>query len=157
MPKSHSIKAPSRASLETFIAKVLEPVTEAELTDYEYNRLAREARKTTWDTAERKAEYYEAFRNAALRVESGKNKGQHFKFGELVPTWGELTELHRAAFAEQLVTPAAHKLAIDWKKAQSKLLGYVRGLVTPEQLATSIADDEDFLARHPIRRERAAQ
>ncbi|QXC50885.1 hypothetical protein KHC17_10090 [Agrobacterium salinitolerans] len=108
-----------------------------------------------WDAAERKAEYYEAFRNAALRVESGQNKGQHFKYGEVVPTWGKLTELHRAAFAEQLVTPAAHKLAIDWKKSQSKLLGYVRGLVTPEQLAASIADDEDFLACHPIRRTRA--
>lgn len=157
MPKSHSIKAPSRASLETFIAKVLEPVTEAELTDYEYNRLAREARKTVWDAAERKAEYYEALRNAALRVEAGENKGQHFKFRDIIPTWGELTEYHRIAFAEQLVTPAAHKLAIDWKRAQFKLLGYVRGLVTQERLAESIADDEDFLARHPVRRERAAQ
>lgn len=159
MPKSHSIKAPSRASLESFIAKVLEPVTDAELSDFEYNRMAREARRAPWNAIERKARYYDALRNAALCCDASlcDDGLETFEYADRLPGWEEMTELHRVAYAEQLVTPAHQAQDVDWKKKQIKMLGYVRGLVTPAQLAASIADDEDFFARHPIRRERAAQ
>ena len=140
-----------RRSLDAFMAKVLEPVTDAELVDTQYNSLVRNARAKAWNKARTKTEYYSALTDAAFYLE---HKGTtRFEFIANLPKREDLLDLYRQALADQLLTPAPQKLEIDWKKRQlAKLNRWVP--VRAEDVAASIQADEDFLARHPVKRVR---
>lgn len=138
-----------RPALSAFMAKVLEPVTDAELVDTQYNSLVRNVRAEAWRKAKTKTEYYSALKDAAFCLEC---KGRPpFEFAAALPSRLELVDLYRAALAEQLLTPAFQKLDIDWKKRQ--LAKLIRSIpVRPEDVAASIKADEEFFARHPVKR-----
>ncbi|MCZ7463531.1 hypothetical protein [Rhizobium rhizogenes] len=147
-----SLSAARRITLDAFMSKVLEPVTDAELVDTQYNSLVRRTRSKAWNAAKRKTEYYDALARAALHL--GFNKGKDPNgFPVALPSRESLVDLYRQALADQLLTPAFQKLDIEWKKRQlMKLKRWVP--VRPEDVAASIQADEDFLARHPVKRER---
>ncbi len=144
------MKTTCRLALDAFMSKVLEPVTDAELIDTQYNSLVRNARAKAWNLAKRKTEYFDALKTAAFHLEL--DKGRNLSgFVAVLPSRLVLVDLYRQALAEQLLTPAFQKLDIDWKKRQLAKLS--RSIpVRPEDVAASIKADEDFLARHPIKR-----
>jgi hypothetical protein len=155
MTKSTNVLSSThRPALSAFMAKVLEPVTDAELVDTQYNSLVRNVRAEAWRKAKIKTEYYSALKDAASCLEC---KGKPaFEFNAVLPSRADLLDLYRAALAEQLLTPAFQKLDIDWKKRQlPKLNRYIP--VRPEDVAASIKADEEFFASHPTRRERTAR
>ncbi|MCZ7488508.1 hypothetical protein [Rhizobium rhizogenes] len=153
MPKSTTaISSTSRSALDAFMFKVLEPVTDAELIDTQYNSLVRQTRSKAWNAAKRKTEYFDALKTAAFHLELNKGKDPN-GFPVALPSRESLTDLYRQALADQLLTPAFQKLDIEWKKRQlSKLKRFVP--VRAEDVAASIQADEDFLVRHPVKRER---
>jgi hypothetical protein len=147
-----AISSTSRHALDAFMSKVLEPVTDAELVDTQYNSLVRNTRAKAWNAARSKTEYYDALKDAALRLECNKGKTL-FEFTAVLPSREKLVDLYRQALADQLLTPAFQKLDIEWKKRQLAKLGlYVP--MRPEDVTASIQADENFLARHPVKRER---
>ncbi|MCZ7480531.1 hypothetical protein [Rhizobium rhizogenes] len=153
MPKSTAaISSASRSALDAFMSKVLEPVTDAELVDTQYNSLVRHTRSKAWNAAKRKTEYYDALTTAALHLELNKGKEPN-GLAVALPCRESLVDLYRQALADQLLTPAFQKLDIEWKKRQlARLKRWVP--VRPEDVAASIQADENFLARHPVKRER---
>lgn len=60
----------------------------------------------------------------------------------------KLYDLYRNALAIQMLTPAPHKAAIDWKRkhAELKCLPVERAAIEK-----AIADDEQWLKDHPVR------
>lgn len=146
------MKTTCRLTLDAFMSKVLEPVTDAELIDTQYNSLVRNARAQAWTLAKRKTDFFDALKTAAFHLEL--NKGTNLNgLVAVLPSRLDLIDLYRQALADQLLTPAFQKLDIDWKKRQfAKLSRSVP--VRPEDVAASIKADEDFLARHPIKRVR---
>ncbi len=147
-----SLSAPRRIALDAFMSKVLEPLTDAELLDTQYNSLVRNTRSKAWNAAKRKTEYYDALKTAALHLEFNNGKDPNGLVVAL-PSRESLVDLYRQALADQLLTPAFQKLDIEWKKRQlAKLNRWVP--VRPEDVAASIQADEDFLARHPVKRDR---
>ncbi len=147
-----ALSSTGRRALDAFMSKVLEPVTDAELVDTQYNSLVRNTRAKAWSTAKRKTEYYDSLKTAAFHLELNKGKDLNGLVVAL-PSRESLTDLYRQALADQLLTPAFQKLDIEWKKRQlAKLKRWVP--VRPEDVAASIQADEDFLARHPVKRDR---
>lgn len=146
------MKTTCRLALDAFMSKVLEPVTDAELIDTNYNSLVRNTRAKAWNLARRKTEYYDALKMAAFHLELDKGKNLN-GLVVVLPSRLDLIDLYRQALADQLLTPAFQKLDIDWKKRHLAKLS--RAIpVRPEDVAASIKADEDFLARHPVKRVR---
>jgi hypothetical protein len=135
------------AVLET----LLEPRPAAELFDYEYNLMMRDARRDAWDNAhltfkhlqtKSLAQRYEACH--IERVLGHKNGGD-----ELWNSANRLTAEMHLAIAELILTPAPHSEAIKIKLRMAKSRGVP---ISQEEVADAIAKDERFLAAHPIRR-----
>ncbi len=141
-----------RSALDAFMSKVLEPVTDAELVDTQYNSLLRNARAHAWGQAKNKTAYYDALSQAALSLDLNQGRYAKFDFVAALPHRDKLLRLYRQAFADQLLTPAFEKKDIEWKKRQLTKLNYIP--VRTEDVTASIKADEDFLARHPVKRER---
>lgn len=149
-----ALSSTRRIALEAFMSKVLEPVTDAELIDTQYNSLVRNTRSQAWTAAKYKAAYFEALMDAStcLSICSGRANSP-VEFVASLPSRKDLVDLYRQALAEQLLTPAFEKKDIEWKKRQLKKLSKCVP-VRPEDVTASIQADEDFLARHPVKRER---
>ena len=148
----NAISSKVRRELDAFILKVLEPVTEAELIDTSYNSLIRNTRARAWAEARNKVNYYSALTEVATYLEIGTDRFSGFEFEVNLPKRQKLVDQYRQAIAEQLLTPAFEKKGIEWKKRQALKLKWIP--VSAEHVAASIKADEEFLARHPIKRER---
>lgn len=142
-----------QTQLDAFMLRVMEPLTEGELVDTQYNSLARQARFAAWSLAERVTMYYSALRKAASYA--GAKDVLHLAPGCTLPPYGTILIAWRAAVARQLLTPASQKADIDWKKRQD--ITYLP--VDAEDVTRAIAADEAFLAAHPVRvsKRRAAE
>lgn len=149
---TNTISSTARRELDAFILKVLEPVTEAELVDTNYNTLIRNTRARAWAEARNKANYYNALSEVALYMEIGTERFSGFDLLVDLPDRQNLVDQYRQAIAEQLLTPAFEKKDIEWKKRQALKLKWIP--VSADDVAASITADEEFLARHPVKRER---
>jgi len=148
----NTISSTARRELDTFILKVLEPVTEAELVDTNYNTLIRNTRARAWAEARNKASYYNALSEVAIYLEIGTERFSGFDLVVNLPNRQKLVDLYRQAVAEQLLTPAFEKKDIEWKKRQALRLKWIP--VRADDVAASIMADQEFLERHPVKRER---
>lgn len=147
-----TLSSTGRRALDAFMSKVLEPVTDAELVDTQYNSLVRNTRSHAWGQAKNKTAYYDALFHAALSLDLNQGRYAEFEFVAVLPHRDKVLRLYRQALADQLLTPAFEKKDIEWKKRQLMKLNCVP--VRTEDVTASIKADEDFLARHPVKRER---
>lgn len=151
-----------RKQLDQFMSRVMEPLSEGALTDFEYNRLAREARRGAWQRGEAVLAVYKAridlqhalwifdMRCAEKRPTEEDEDASHEKL------W-KLREGSEAATVALMRTPAPDKLAIAWKRARlsdDALFRHTR--LTLEEAERLIAADEAFLEAHPLKKGRAA-
>lgn len=140
-----------RQQLEAFLWLAIEPLPAAELVDFEYNALARRARRAAWKKAELTTMYYDAQRKAAHAASClMKHHGTNLMNTECDPwdLYQSRAEEWKRAVAAQIMTPAHQKNDVVWKRKQ-KLTALS---LDPEAVRKMIEADEAFLAAHPLRR-----
>jgi hypothetical protein len=140
--------------LSAFVGQCLQPVPGGVPADRHYNRLARDVRAPAWRRADAKTAYYEALldvhRALIRRCAPEIPVEDQFEFGNFniwLQRWQE-------ALFEQMITPAPAKVHVAWKQRQIEKFKH-----RPDQLRQvekAIADDEAFLAAHPVQRPRRA-
>lgn len=143
----------NRKQLDRFLFRIMEPLSEEVLTDTHYNSLARNSLREAWDKARLTTDYFQA-KHALIfaemiykiRVVGCSDVKEHAYEQERL----DIVDQLRAAVAVQIMTPAPDLAAVDWKKrkVKDKLVRY--GSLTTEQIMARIAEDEAFLAAHPI-------
>ena len=118
------------------------------------NRNLRNARKPQWGRADAAREYW----RRRLDMESGISTAQRHGIPEganhppRIPDdrWAMIANW-RLSIAAQLMTPAPDTRAIAWKKAALDGGEWEYTDLTRERIERAIADDEAFLAEHPMR------
>ena len=117
------------------------------------NGRLRKARNEAWDRASHTTSYWNARLKWQCELKWAQDCGladsDTFPPAEerqlLVDTW-------REAVVKQLLTPAPNVAAVAWKRAVLARNDYVIGrYVKAERVERAIADDEAFLAAHPVR------
>jgi hypothetical protein len=118
------------------------------------NARIRTERRDAWWLAERVADYWHARWKWVNALEIAQKYGigdsgsfpppAHASPFEDVDTW-------RKAVAKQLLTPAPTLADVAWKRAKVKSDDFERLPITLARAEQAIADDQAFLAAHPVR------
>jgi hypothetical protein len=146
----------SRAAAVTLI----EGLAEAQLSDTARNRRKRAERKEAWRRAAAAVMFHDEHANflIALAVAQRYGLAEAMK----IPKQSEQShcaprERYREAVATLLRLPAPDQAAINWKRSRLRQEPYW-GLcdVPHEEVEKAIADDEAFLAAHPIKKVKKA-
>jgi hypothetical protein len=120
-----------------------------------HNGHLRQERKEAWRSAEAATRYW----SARLDFQSAVSWAQRMEIpeGRFHPSDPEdsdrmsMVEKWRAAFVKQLLTPAPDARELAWKQNALARGKYLHTGLKPERLKHAIAEDEAFLAAHPIR------
>ncbi len=119
------------------------------------NSRLRQARKDAWNRASRTTSYWRARLNWHNELGCAQEWGLADS-GCFPPASEEdrfsLVETWRAAVVRQLLTPAPNVADVAWKRAKLGGHDFPYLPVKPERVERVIADDEAFLAAHPVRR-----
>jgi hypothetical protein len=137
------------------------------------NGRLRDARKDAWNAAEAATRYWDVTRKFIDAVDMAQRhgviEGHNHKQRSPQERQG-LVDLYRQALVEQLLTPAPDLRAVAWKQSVVDRDDYVfwgaRGgpaeagtirYIKKERVERAIAEDQAFLAAHPVRRNKAVQ
>lgn len=155
-----SIALKKRKQLDQFMSRVMEPLSEGALTDFEYNRLLRDTRRTTWHKGEATLKLYQArleIHDAMLIFDlvvaeqklTTADEDEHYRKRD------RMLANMKAATERQIRTPAPDQAAIEWKRRRMADLN-ATARISREEIAEIIATDEAFLAAHPIKKGRTS-
>ncbi|EUB95906.1 hypothetical protein PMI07_002394 [Rhizobium sp. CF080] len=150
-----SIALKKRKQLDQFMSRVMEPLSEGALTDFEYNRMLRDARRTAWHKAEATVRLHHArleIHDAILLFDLVVSEQQLTSADEADHYRKRDRMLYRmkSATEDQIRTPAPDRAAIEWKRRRTADL-YSTNRITREEIDDIVANDEAFLASHPVR------
>jgi hypothetical protein len=131
------------------------PVQEPALTQTHQNLKARERRNAAWQAACARTNYWKARMAMHDAIYSVQDKG--LPEGRIDPEvdfseWRSLVANYRAALAEQLLIPAPRLDAVVWKQKKLAAGEHKHTGLKPERIEFATAQDLEFLASHPIRR-----
>jgi hypothetical protein len=140
-----------RRQLDGFIIRLMEPLSNEELVDTQYNSIVRRARHGAWQKAAMTTAYHKALLDMATAAASAV---QPVKLVDVaIPSRDRCLEFYRKAVAKQLLTPAEQKKDVEWKKNYiAKWGGHLP--VSQAEVEEVIRADERFLVDHPVKRER---
>jgi hypothetical protein len=134
----------------------LRPADAAAMSLTAQNGHLRKQRNEAWRSAEAAARYWKTRLDFHSSVESAQS--HEIPEGRFHPAinrddWMPMVEKWRAAFVNQLLTPAPYANSVVWKQhaLANGSLEYT-GL-KPERLKHVISEDLAFLAAHPVRRD----
>ncbi|MEN3146148.1 hypothetical protein ABCW43_02415 [Neorhizobium sp. IRAMC:178] len=155
-----SIGLKKRKQLDQFMSHVMEPLPQGALTDFEYNRLLRDARRTAWHKGEATLRLHHARLEIhdAMLIFDRVVAEQHLTDEDEVAIYSKRDRMlanMKAATERQIRTPAPDQAAIEWKRRRMADL-YSTARISREEIAELIAADEAFLAAHPIKKGRAS-
>jgi hypothetical protein len=128
---------------------------EGELSTTAKNGRLRKERSEAWARAEATTRYWRVRLDFDSAV--GDAQSNDVPEGRLHPAvnrddWMPMVDRYRKALVEQLVTPAWNVASVTWKRSVLARNDYVIGrYVKAERVERAIADDEAFLAAHPVR------
>ena len=112
-------------------------------------------RDEAWNRASHTTSYWRARLNWHGELECAQKWGLADS-GSFPPAADEnrfsLVDTWREAVVKQLLTPAPNVAAVAWKRAKFSGSDFPYLPVKPERVERVIADDEAFLAAHPVRR-----
>jgi len=118
------------------------------------NSRLRQARGKAWNRASQTTSYWRARLDWHRELYSAQEWGLADS-GSFPPAADEnrysLVERWREAVVKQLLTPAPNVAAVAWKRAKHSGRDFSYLPVEPERVERVIADDEAFLAAHPVR------
>jgi hypothetical protein len=129
-------------------------IEQEELSTTGKNSRLRQGRNKAWDMARHKTDYWRARLDwqFALEFAQGRGLGDSDSFP---PAADEdrflLVDAWREAVAHQLLTPAPTLAAVAWKRAKLAGRGFSQLPISAARVKQVIADDEAFLAAHPVR------
>jgi hypothetical protein len=119
------------------------------------NSRLRQMRDEAWNRARQTTSYWRARLDWHIELEWAQKRGLADS-GSFPPADDEnrysLVDTWRVAVVKQLLTPAPNVAAVAWKRAKFSGSDFCYFPVKPERVERVIADDEAFLAAHPIRR-----
>jgi hypothetical protein len=123
-----------------------------ELTATAQNSRLRDARKTAWDEAETRVEYF--YRRMEFEYVVGRMQDLGLPEGNSHPApmdRGEAVCLWRAALVAQFLLPPPRNDCVTWKKSRLAIGELERAGMTRERAQKVIDGDIAFLAAHPVR------
>jgi hypothetical protein len=143
MYRRHRVKREARAR----------EIGTVELTETAKNSRLRDARKTAWNEAEIRVEYFHSRMEFEYVV--GRMQDMGLPEGNLHPApmdRGEAVRLWRAAMVAQFLLPAPRNDCVTWKKSRLAIGEIERAGMTRERAQKVIDADIAFLAAHPTKK-----
>lgn len=140
---SNAIEDTRDPALSKFISALMEPVPQRELIDTAHNSQLRQARKEVWREAEAKFDMWKALLDAGR---ANKRTGTGFPGMRWVPDEDECFAHLRPAAKALMLTPAWDTRSLNWKRRVK--LAWL--MIDPAVAQRAIADDEAWLAAHPV-------
>jgi hypothetical protein len=129
-------------------------------TETHQNLKARERRNDAWQAARAATDYWKARMRMHDAIYVVQDRG--LPEGRLDPEHDHDERMHlvayyRAAIARQFLTPAPRLDAVEWKRKKLAAGEHKYTGLKPERIEFAIAQDLEFLALHPTRRQRSPQ
>jgi hypothetical protein len=121
------------------------------------NQRLRLSRRKVWWRANRVRDYWRARMDwhSALSLAQRNGIADSDTFGPAAnEEWHPLVDLWRDALVKQMLTPAATRVDVVWKRAQLQGNQWSYTKVKREALEQSIADDIEWFDAHPSRKPR---
>ena len=137
------------SNLDAFIDRCMEPLPDDVLIDTQLARILRKQRFRQWNDAIMKYKYCKA-QLEVVRYNRTRNAAE--KSSEVlsrIMNENEALEIMHAAHLALLLTPAAHKADVAWKRRQ--LDGYMAELFAGD-IERVCKEDEAFFDAHPVSR-----
>jgi hypothetical protein len=125
------------------------------LTETGRNSRLRIARREAWREAEADTRYWQAKMDFGHACEMAQRHGVQDSFSYNLPDHGKAVREWREALMRQLLTPAPDTGSINWKRKAFAQNQHRFTDTKPERIERAIADDEAFLAAHPVRQSRS--